>query len=230
MLCGESLCSETATFLKVGATALVVALADAGLAPGSGVQLADPLAALQSVAGDVTCKKPLHRRREELTAIAIQRHYLEQAEAQWATEFCRVGGGGLPPLARGARRLEDAPGSVGQTLDWGIKRALYTDHARSLGIGWSHLPFLNQVLDQFVPALCAENGRGNALSLETAIATAKRMPRRLAGIQPLLRAHGVRWEDLRTLLNCRGQFFEIDTRFGQLGPKGIFHTLDQPAC
>jgi proteasome accessory factor A len=121
VLCGESLCSETATFLKVGVTALIVAMADAGLAPGSAVQLADPLRALHSVAGDVTCRKPLKMADgSSKTAIEIQRHYLEQAEAHagtgampaWAADVCRRWRAVLD-------QLEEGPVAVKKTLDWG---------------------------------------------------------------------------------------------------------------
>lgn len=39
LLCGESLCSETASWLKLGATALVVAMIEAGVNPGGAVDL-----------------------------------------------------------------------------------------------------------------------------------------------------------------------------------------------
>src|ERR1035441_7493997 len=47
ILCGESLCSQFSMFVKFGATCLVVAMAEAGLAPGSAVQLDSPLTALR---------------------------------------------------------------------------------------------------------------------------------------------------------------------------------------
>src|SRR3984957_5522830 len=59
ILCGESLCSETAIVLKIGTTALVVAMAEAGLKPGADVRLASPLEALRTVSTDVTCKQEL---------------------------------------------------------------------------------------------------------------------------------------------------------------------------
>src|SRR5208283_1905190 len=171
VLCGESLCSETAAFLKVGSTALIVAMADAGLAPGSAVQLAEPLVAMQNVAGDVTCRTPLRMADGSCqTALAIQRHYLEQAEAHvgasfmpaWAAEVCRRWRAVLD-------QLEDAPGSVEQTLDWGIKLALYAHHARSIDIRWDALPFWNQVIGRLAAALGDGEDGEKALLLEIAI-------------------------------------------------------------
>lgn len=229
VLCGESLCSETATFLKVGTTALIVALADAGLTPGSAVQLADPLAALQSVAADLGCKKPLKMADgSSLTAIQIQRHYLEEAESQlglafmpvWAAEVCQR-------WRKTLENLECDSASVDQTLDWGIKRALYADHSRRLGIEWDQLPFLNKVIEQMVSALDSRAGGEKNMTLENAIQKRRQMPRQIAEFKPLLQTRGFGWTDLRKLLNCRQQFFEIDTRFGELGNKSIFQNLDQ---
>jgi proteasome accessory factor A len=228
VLCGESLCSETGTFLKMGVTALIVAMADAGLAPGGAVQLADPLAAMQSIAGDVTCKKPLRMADGRLmTAIEIQRHYLRQAEAHlgasfmptWAGEVCSRWGAIID-------RLEDAPGSVEKTLDWGIKHALYANHARSLNICWEALPTLNRAIDQLSAALRVRKGTEKAISLESAIEPRRRMLKEVTSLEPLLRLQGLGLVDLGKLLISRQKFFEIDTRFGQLGSKGIFQSLD----
>lgn len=228
VLCGESLCSETANFLKTGTTALIVALADAGFAPGCEVQLADPLRAMQTVAADVTCKQELAMcSGGSMTAVQIQRHYLEQAEAHlfdgslppWAAEVCCCWRATLD-------RLEDGPGAVAQSLDWGIKLALFSNHARSLGIPWDALSFCNQTIDQLANRLHAREGRGRAMPVELAIAPKLRRLKEVSSFDRCLRSQGVQWEHLRALLSCRQQFFEIDTRFGQLGPKGIFHALD----
>src|SRR6185436_14148466 len=55
IICGESLCSETAMWLKVGTTALVVAMAEAGLRPAASVALRWPLLAMQAISRDPTC-------------------------------------------------------------------------------------------------------------------------------------------------------------------------------
>ncbi len=228
VLCGDSLCSESGAFLKLGATALVVAMADAGLAPGSAVQLAAPLVAMQMVAGDVTCKKPLRMADgSSQTALAIQRLYLELAEAHVGARFMPAWAGKFCPRWRAVLdQLEQGPGSVAATLDWGIKLALYTQQARRMGIRWDAIPFLNQVIARLAAAL--ENGANgeNALPLEVALGPASPIPRKVAFVDPLLRSHGLQRQDLLTLLGARQRFFEIDTRFGQLGPQGIFQALD----
>ncbi|MGA7343107.1 MAG: proteasome accessory factor PafA2 family protein, partial [Terracidiphilus sp.] len=229
VLCGESLCSNTAAYLKLGATALIVAMADAGLSPGTAVQLADPLAALHSVAADVSCKRKLRMADgRSLSAIEIQRRYLEQAESHlgagfmpdWAPEVCRQWRAIL-------NDLEDGLGSVEHTLDWAIKLALYANRARALGVRWEELPLLNQVIVQAAAVLGADKETGTASGLERAFAPGQAIPREIAEFEPVLQLRGLGWQDLRNLRGSRGKFLEIDTRFGQLGPKGIFETLDR---
>ena len=228
VICGESLCSQTSSYLKFGATALIVAMADAGLNPGAEVQLADPVAALHAVAGDVTCKKELAiKGGRALTAIAIQRHYLEMAEAhagdsfmpEWAGELCRRWRDVLD-------RLESDPASMGETLDWAIKRTLYSNHALGAGLKWNQLPFMNQVISELETELANRSAGRKAIPLGRALRPRSKLMKEIAWMEPMLRAQGLDWNDLRKLERCRQQFFEIDMRFGQLGPKGIFERLD----
>jgi len=86
ILCGESLCSELAAWLKIGTTALVVALIDGGARPGDGVRLCSPLIAMRRFTGDPHCQSVARLRNcAELTALGIQRHYLRQEQRQTCT-------------------------------------------------------------------------------------------------------------------------------------------------
>ena len=58
LVCGESLCSHLAAFLRSGVTALIVALIDNGGEPGGEVQLSDSLGAMRRIASDPTCRCP----------------------------------------------------------------------------------------------------------------------------------------------------------------------------
>jgi hypothetical protein len=130
VICGESLCSEMAIWLKVAATALIVAMADAGLDVAAGVELVAPLEAMRQFARDPTCQAEAKSADgRPLSALAIQRHYLRHAEAHSGDDF-------MPPWAGLAcqqwrailERLEqEAPDSVATTLDWAIKLALFKD-------------------------------------------------------------------------------------------------------
>jgi hypothetical protein len=142
LICGESLRSDLAAWLRVGTTALVVALIDGGVACGEAVELESPVAALRLVAADPTCTRPLRLKRGgTATAIQVQRCYLAQALANlshpvmppWADDVCRRWADVLD-------RLEEGPDRVATTLDWAIKLAIYRDQVRRRGFEWETLP------------------------------------------------------------------------------------------
>lgn len=228
LLCGESLCSELAAWLKMGATALVVAMIDAGLNPGSAVELRSPLDALRAVAADPECKAPLRLADGRcLTTLMIQRHYLEQAEAHLGDDF-------MPPWAEEVccrwramlDQLQGAPESVRTTLDWAMKHTLYTDHASRRGVCLRPLPGWNEALAKLDAALGKIQQRHKAVSADFIVGPHSPILEDVARLTPYLRRHGLRWDGLEKEISLRREFFEMDTRFGQLGDKGIFRKLD----
>lgn len=142
LICGESNCSETATLLKVGATALIVAMIEAGLKPGNAVKLRSPLEAMRTFSRDPGCKKTVEGvNGRKLTALDIQNHYLAQAEAllgnsfmpSWAEEVTQRWRSTLDRLERGA------PDSVITTLDWALKLAIFKDRVHRKGLLWDEI-------------------------------------------------------------------------------------------
>ena len=144
VISGESLCSRTGSWLKVATTALVVALSEAGLSPGAGIQLDNPIKALRSIAADPKCEVAVELKEAgQRTAIEIQRHYLEQALAHlsnahmppWADVVCHEWG-------RMLDALEGAPESVSRQLDWAIKWTLYSDYLQRAGRTWADVSMI----------------------------------------------------------------------------------------
>jgi hypothetical protein len=45
-------------------------------------------------------------------------------------------------------------------------------------------------------------------------------------VRPLVREHGLQLADLTRFLALRQELFEVDVRFGQLGPRSVFEALD----
>lgn len=227
LLCGESLCSQIALWLKVGATALVVALVEADLAPGRAVRLRDPLHALRTVAADPSCRAPLELADgKQLSAWEIQRHYLEQAEAHlnhpvmppWAAEVCRQ-------WRRMLDLLRDAPDSVATVLDWAIKRNLYLHAVRQRGLTWESIEQSGLLLGALSAAL-------PGLDLSRPDPPSPVDPdnpalEEAAALTPQLRRCGLGWDRLADFQRLRAELLEMDTRFGQLGPQGIFGQLDR---
>jgi proteasome accessory factor A len=235
VLCGESLCSQTANFLKVGVTALILAMADAGLEPGRPVRLADAVKALRTVTGDVTCKAKLRMvGGGELTAVEVQRHYLALAENHLRDDFMPAW---APDVCRQWRivldLLDNGPACIAQTLDWGIKYALYSAHARTLNLRWSALAVLNETIERLPADLSHPSGAEGTirdplqflLPDSESRASAHRYKSR-DEVEAVLRGHGLGFADLSAVLDSRPQFLELETRFGQLGGKGIFQSLD----
>jgi proteasome accessory factor A len=179
ILTGESNCSELSMWLKMGTTALVVSLIDAGVRLGDAVSLASPCQAMLRFASDPTCQTQVKLANGKLiTAVAMQRHYLAQVKMHvhrlpaWAPAVCEGWEAMLDRLE--ASGVE----AVKTMLDWGIKYALLQDYCHRRGEEWDILhsrPASAYTKTQKV--LCRELG-------------------------------------------------EIDTRYAQLGPQGIFTALD----
>jgi proteasome accessory factor A len=188
LLCGESLCSDLATWLKVATTALVVALIDGGIHPGQGLRLRDPLEAMRRYASDPTCRVVARLGDgSDVTAVELQRRYLAVAEAHIDARF-------MPPFTAAVctewrailDAIEQGPAAVSGKLDWAIKLAMYVAYAARNGYEWE--------------------------SLLAAMAAQER---------------GEQSGDAGTLTRLRFEFLDIDTRFGQLGERGIFSSLDR---
>ena len=229
VICGESLCSDRAAWLKLGTTALVVALVDAGLTPGRRVQLSSPLAAFRTFARDPACRVvvPLVRRRRA-GALAMQRAYLKQAETHlgapfmpaWAGDLCRDWRGVLDLLEHDVDR-------AATSLDWAVKRRLYARHAERRGFSWRALPIWTSVVEELRRALDGASESGRPIS--TALLhdrTGPTAPLR-APLTARLDDAGLDRHQLDGFLALRHELLEIDTRFGQLGGEGIFDQLDR---
>jgi Pup amidohydrolase len=120
---------ETAEYLKIGTTALVVDMAELGLLRDA-PRAADPIAALHAIVKDPTLATKVRVRTRqgtaEMTALEIQRWYYAQAKSfveregvvsLEAKEIIRLWGEALDALARD-------PSSLVGRLDWVTKRYL----------------------------------------------------------------------------------------------------------
>jgi proteasome accessory factor A len=207
---GESLGSDLALWLKVGTTALVVALCDAGLRPGDAVALRTPVASAHAIALDPSCRATVDTTSGRRTAIAIQRHYLEQVETHARTA-------GLPAwsavvCARWRAlldRLEQGWEAVATTLDWAIKLMLFREHARRRCISWDALAGWSSVEESVAGT------RGRVALGSRSLGTTLR--RRLGLGEP---------EEVERFLAVRPELFELDARVGELGEAGLFASLD----
>lgn len=230
VLCGESTSAPLTGWLKLGVTALVVALIEAGGRPGRAVRLVAPVEAMRTIAADPTCRVAvaLHDGRT-LSALEIQRHYLKQVEANlgaafmptWAAEVCRAWRTTLDDLERG-------PEAVATRLDWAIKWMLVRRHAERRGFAWETMRHWTELADELAEAVARSGYPGESVTAEEALRLTRRpVPEAVARLTARLADLGLAWPGLRPFLDLRQELYEIDTRFAQLGPDGIFARLER---
>ena len=223
ILCGDSVSSHTAGILKVGTTALVVALAEAGISVTGNVRLTDPVSAFHQFNRDPSLQvvAPLRSNRRA-TALDIQRAYLETVEQHldhpvmpaWAPRLCQL-------WRQTLQRLEKGPAGVMTSLDWAIKWALYRHFAKEQGFPadsfkeWNHRVQGTLLLE---PTDQEEEGFPAGL-----------IPSRLhvPGRPTRTRAPQSLDASCRRFLNLRLQLCEAEIRFSRLGGDGLFETMDQ---
>lgn len=227
LICGESLCSDLGLWLRIGTTALVVAMIEARLRPGDGVGLRKPLPAMRAFAGDPSLRAVAERTAgAPLTALAVQRHYLAEARRHldhacmppWAAAVCERWADVLD-------RLERRPAALSTELDWAIKLAVYRRHALRRGVVWESLPHWNHVIATLLAARRQEPAAAD-LPLERLADPHGPLGATAATLGRYLAARGLRWETLPAVVGLRQELFELDTRFGQLGTRGVFASLD----
>jgi len=229
LLTGESLCSDLATYLRIGTTALIVALVDLGDAPGEAVQLRSPVVALRTFAGDphgVRQARLFDGRR--VSALDIQRHYLAAAER-------RIGHAEMPAFAEAVCRrwrevldlVEQGPHAVADRLDWAVKWQLYGRQIERAGLDWEKVGawnrFLNRVFGAGTNPVTLE--REPDLGTEARLRRVRRWIAAHAGTDARSTPPGS-LDELAELFALRQRLFELDTRFAQLGSEGIFNALD----
>lgn len=228
ILCGESLSSDTAAWLKIATTALVVALIEAGKNPGDSVELADPVAAMRTFATDPSCSHAAKLTDgREVTGLEIQFHFLALAEAHagaefmppWAGEVCRQWRAILD-------RLRQLPASTGRTLDWAIKLALFENHARRRNTTLAALAKWSPILARLSADLTGSAGAEVPLTSELVLSRKSPFPSARKALTPLLEESHLQWDGLAEFFKVRLELFEIDTRFGLLGEGGLFTALD----
>ncbi len=229
VLCGNSLGSETALWLTIATTAIVIALIDAGKTPGNDVRLKEPLTAYRTFCIDPECEAEVQLiDKTRSTAISIQRHYLAVAEANANAGF-------MPPWTREVcvrwRQVLDSlqrkSGDLKKTLDWVMKHALYTQEIQQHQMTWDQLrvwtSFLHRVRGTINRALVS----GDPATAERILAGRFPFRERVKPLTPVMKDLKLGIEDLDRFFDLRQKLFEIDTRFSQLGEDGIFSSLER---
>jgi proteasome accessory factor PafA2 len=137
VIVGDSNMSEVTTYLKVGTTAIVLAMVEDGFIRKD-LALEDPVRAIKEISHDTTCRRKVRLKRgKEFSAVELQREYLELALEYYATAE-------VPPqvsdlLERWQAvldRLSEDPMGCARELDWVIKKELIASYMGKKGIGF----------------------------------------------------------------------------------------------
>lgn len=231
IVAGESLSSQLGDFLRLGTTALIVKLCDAGLRPGAGVALSQPLDAMRAFAADPFCSvRVADCNGNSLSALEIQRHYLEQVEShcgaqfmpEWTEEVC-------VRWRSAVEALEGDSIALNRVLDWPIKLALYRQRASHHGIEWESTRTWSIAQKRLV----VSRGPNQLLpsDLDDLVGVLRAAGCRIDVVDSLveqLRSRGLSPPELwESFLALRAELCEIDLRFGQLGSEGVFDTMER---
>jgi hypothetical protein len=231
VLVGDALCSQKQNWLKFAATSIAVALADAGLHPGRKVALCAPVEALREFASDPTCKvKARACLGGELSAIDIQRHYLELARhhmcATWMPSWAPEA---IEKWEAMLRQLDGAPDSVATCLDWAIKYRVFQSHIEKKGFDrqwlshWTHLADLLLHCSHALP-----DGPSEGEQFIDRVLSPRGVLRNIVGqLTRHLHSRSMKWEQLESYMKLRSELFALDLKFGRLGEMGIFNRLDR---
>ena len=228
VICGESLCSDTAAVLKIGTTALILAAIAGSRLPGNAVRLASPVHAIRKVAVSGRRAAVDLEGGGTLSPVEIQWHYLAEVEQcrrnllpEWAPELCEL-------WRQHLRALEAEDPALDHSLDWAIKHALYRRWVQP-HMSWErfhHISDLVETMERVAQRKFRIDGEP-PLCITAMLANGETEAEQRRRLVPILDSEGTTWDDLRLFFDIRSQLFEADVRFGELGPRGIFTQLDQ---
>jgi proteasome accessory factor A len=141
VIIGDANMSEVSTFLKVGTTAIVLAMIESGFLDVE-LSVETPVAALRAVSHDPTLTHLLTMRDgRKLTAVQLQMEYLEQArkyvEDTLGSDVDDVTDEVLRRWESVLSRLEDDPMTCGREIDWVAKLSVLEGYRDREGLDWS---------------------------------------------------------------------------------------------
>ncbi|MGH2733844.1 MAG: depupylase/deamidase Dop [Actinomycetota bacterium] len=137
VIVGDANMSETATFLKAGATAIVLSMIEDDFIAAD-LSLEDPVAALRAISHDPTCRKPVPLADgRTVTAVDLQWELLDWAKKYLAEmEGDPVGIDVLAGWEQILATLEADPMTADRQLDWVAKLRLLEAYRERHDLDW----------------------------------------------------------------------------------------------
>ncbi len=140
VIVGDSNMSEYATFLKVGATSVLLRMLEDPSVVLRDLTLENPIRAIREISHDTSCRKRVRLANgREMSALEIQQEYLSRAQRYQETR-------GLSPLEDRALEMwehclvgiEKDPWSLDRECDWVIKHRLIERYREREGLALTH--------------------------------------------------------------------------------------------
>jgi len=140
VIVGDSNMSEYATFLKVGATSILLRMLEDPTVVLRDMTLENPIRAIREISHDPTCRRTVRLGKgREVSALDIQREYLDRALRYAETK-------GFPPLEQRALEMwehcvttiENDPLKLDREVDWVIKLKLLEAFRARHGLPLGH--------------------------------------------------------------------------------------------
>ncbi|HEY3955952.1 MAG TPA: depupylase/deamidase Dop [Streptosporangiaceae bacterium] len=142
VIIGDANMSEVSSYLKLGSTALVLAMIEDKFLDGD-LAVEAPITELRAISHDPTCRHLLTLRDgRRMTAVQLQMEYLERArkyvEDRFGTGADEMTVDVLNRWESVLNRLAEDPMTLSRELDWVAKLELLEGYRQRDGIGWGH--------------------------------------------------------------------------------------------
>lgn len=187
VIVGDANMSETSTYLKMGMTALVLSLVEAGV-PLADLTLAQPVADIHRVSHDPTLQQKVELADGRImTALDVQRLYAERAsafvEATYGTDADPQTVDVLSRWHVLLDKLERDPMECTDELDWVAKLQLLDGYRRRDGLDWSapslqlvDLQYSDMTPGRSIARLLESRGSLKRLTTDEEVSTAMSSP------------------------------------------------------
>jgi proteasome accessory factor PafA2 len=166
VIIGDANMSEISTYLKLGTTALVLAMIEERFLDGD-LALETPVAELRAISHDPTCRHLVTLRDgRRMTAVQLQMEYLDRArkytEDRYGADVDEMTADVLNRWESVLGRLAEDPMLMSRELDWVAKLELLEGYRTRDDLGWGH-PRL-QLVDLQYSDVRPERGLYNRLA------------------------------------------------------------------
>ncbi len=142
VIVGDANLSDTATYLKMGTTAIVLSMIEDGFLDGFDAMPKEPVKEMHRVSHDVSLGHLIELADGRMmTAIDMQRAFLEQAwaycDSRWGSQYDEQTKDVLAKWGTHVDALATDPSQVADTVDWVAKYGLMQGYVTRDGLEWS---------------------------------------------------------------------------------------------